>query len=93
MEKMLADIRAANQKGGNYAGQFVVYDLPDRDCAAAASSGEFTIRNNGVAKYKNYIDTIRKIVLAYSDVRIMLIIGRWCKAKTASSYQSCLLAG
>ncbi|KAG6144224.1 hypothetical protein E4U28_002070 [Claviceps purpurea] len=74
MKKMLADIRAANRKGGNYAGQFVVYDLPDRDCAAAASSGEFTIRNDGVAKYKNYIDTIRKIVLAYSDVRIMLII-------------------
>ncbi|KAG5956763.1 hypothetical protein E4U58_006431 [Claviceps cyperi] len=74
MENMLADIRAANRKGGNYAGQFVVYDLPDRDCAAAASSGEFTIRNDGVAKYKNYIDTIRKIVLAYSDVRIMLII-------------------
>ncbi|KAG6314143.1 Exoglucanase 2 [Claviceps purpurea] len=74
MKKMLADIREANRKGGNYAGQFVVYDLPDRDCAAAASSGEFTIRNNGVAKYKNYIDTIRKIVLAYSDVRIMLII-------------------
>ncbi|KAG6031171.1 Exoglucanase 2 [Claviceps citrina] len=74
MGSMLADIRAANKKGGKYAGQFVVYDLPDRDCAAAASNGEYSIANGGLAKYKNYINTIRKIVLAYSDVRIILVI-------------------
>ncbi|OAQ66252.1 exoglucanase 2 precursor [Pochonia chlamydosporia 170] len=74
MEQTLADIRAANKKGGNYAGQFVVYDLPDRDCAAAASNGEYSIADGGVAKYKNYIDTIRKIVTTYSDIRILLVI-------------------
>ncbi|KAG5980780.1 Exoglucanase 2 [Claviceps digitariae] len=74
MEKILADIRAANMKGGHYAGQFVVYDLPDRDCAAAASNGEYSVADGGVAKYKNYIDAIRKIVLAYADVRIFLVI-------------------
>ncbi|KAG5998514.1 Exoglucanase 2 [Claviceps lovelessii] len=74
MEKILADIRAANRKGGNYAGQFVVYDLPDRDCAAAASNGEYSVADGGVAKYKKYIDAIRKIVLAYADVRIFLVI-------------------
>ncbi|KAG5952316.1 CENP-B Cbh2 [Claviceps sorghi] len=74
MEKILVDIRAANTKGGRYAGQFVVYDLPDRDCAAAASNGEYSIANGGLAKYKNYIDAIRKIVVAYSDVRIILVI-------------------
>lgn len=76
MEKILADIRAANRKGGNYAGQFVVYDLPDRDCAAAASNGEYSVADGGVAKYKKYIDAIRKIVLAYADVRIFLVIGK-----------------
>ncbi|KAG5928007.1 CENP-B Cbh2 [Claviceps africana] len=74
MKKILADIRAANRKGGHYAGQFVVYNLPDRDCAAAASNGEYSIRKGGLAKYKNYINVIRKIVLAYADVRIILVI-------------------
>lgn len=38
--------------------QIVVYDLPDRDCAADASNGEFTIADNGQADYFNYIDQI-----------------------------------
>jgi cellulose 1,4-beta-cellobiosidase len=75
MEQTLADIRTANKNGGNYAGQFVVYDLPDRDCAALASNGEYSIADGGVAKYKNYIDTIRQIVVEYSDIRTLLVIG------------------
>nr|XP_036575920.1 Cellobiohydrolase II [Colletotrichum truncatum]KAF6782576.1 Cellobiohydrolase II [Colletotrichum truncatum] len=74
VESTLADIRRANQAGGNYAGQFVVYDLPDRDCAAAASNGEFAIANGGVAKYKEYIDAIRTMLLKYSDIRTLLVI-------------------
>nr|4I5U_A Chain A, Chimeric cel6A [Humicola insolens] len=74
MEQTLADIRTANKNGGNYAGQFVVYDLPDRDCAALASNGEYSIADGGVAKYKNYIDTIRQIVVEYSDIRTLLVI-------------------
>lgn len=38
--------------------QIVVYDLPDRDCAAKASNGEFSIANNGQANYQTYIDGI-----------------------------------
>lgn len=72
----MADIRTANKNGGNYAGQFVVYDLPDRDCAAAASNGEYTIADNGVANYKNYIDTIVGILKTYSDIRTILVIGK-----------------
>lgn len=51
MVDTLSDIRAANKAGASppYAGLFVVYDLPDRDCAAAASNGEYTIANNGIA--------------------------------------------
>lgn len=76
MSSTLSDIRAANKAGGNYAGQFVVYDLPDRDCAAAASNGEYSIADGGVAKYKNYIDTIRGIVTTFSDIRILLVVGK-----------------
>ena len=38
--------------------QIVVYDLPDRDCAAKASNGEFSIANNGQANYYSYIDAL-----------------------------------
>ncbi|KAL1963325.1 hypothetical protein VTN77DRAFT_8446 [Rasamsonia byssochlamydoides] len=72
----LADIRSQNAAGANppIAGIFVVYDLPDRDCAAAASNGEFSIADNGVALYKQYIDNITEWLVTYSDVHTILII-------------------
>ncbi|KXX74022.1 Exoglucanase-6A [Madurella mycetomatis] len=72
----LADIRAANEAGANppYMGIFVVYDLPDRDCAAAASNGEFAIADGGVAHYRAYIDRIRELIISYSDIRMALVI-------------------
>jgi cellulose 1,4-beta-cellobiosidase len=76
MGSTLADIRAANKAGANppYAGIFVVYDLPNRDCAAAASNGEYSIANNGVANYKAYIDSILAQVQTYSDIRIIFVV-------------------
>lgn len=82
MESTLADIKAANAKGGKNAGIFVVYDLPDRDCAAAASNGEYSIANGGVALYKQYIDAIVTVLKKYSDTKVILIIGE-CKNGTA----------
>jgi len=38
--------------------QIVVYDLPDRDCAAYASNGEFSIANGGDANYRRYVDAL-----------------------------------
>ncbi len=62
----------------------VIYDLPDRDCAARASNGELTIAANpptqplsGLDTYKQqYIDQIMGIFSnpAYSNVRIVAII-------------------
>ena len=57
MADTLADIAAANKAGASppYAGLFVVYDLPDRDCAAKASNGELKVGE--ISKYKTeYID-------------------------------------
>jgi cellulose 1,4-beta-cellobiosidase len=48
----------ADAKSKNQILQIVVYDLPERDCAALSSNGELTIANGGVAKYKQYIDDI-----------------------------------
>ncbi|KAI8951178.1 1, 4-beta cellobiohydrolase [Xylaria longipes] len=74
METTLADIRAANAKGANNAGIFVVYDLPDRDCSAAASNGEYSIADGGVANYKEYIDAIVAVLKKYSDIRVILVV-------------------
>ncbi|KAJ3000681.1 hypothetical protein HDV02_004366 [Globomyces sp. JEL0801] len=55
--------------------QFVVYDLPGRDCAALASNGE--IKRGDLNRYKtDYIDAIRKTLISNADpnVRVSLII-------------------
>ncbi len=55
----------------------VVYDLPDRDCAALASNGELSSANNGLQTYKTqYIDRIAEILgrPAYAGLRIVTLI-------------------
>jgi cellulose 1,4-beta-cellobiosidase len=57
--------------------QVVIYDLPNRDCAALASNGELLIAQNGLARYRTeYIDPIRSVLAndAYANLRIVLII-------------------
>ena len=56
---------------------FVVYDLPNRDCAALASNGELRISENGFQRYQDeYIAPIVNILgnPAYSGLRIVAII-------------------
>ncbi|PPR05310.1 hypothetical protein CVT26_011569 [Gymnopilus dilepis] len=60
--------------GEKYLVQIVVYDLPDRDCAAAASNGEFSIADNGQANYFNYIDQIVAAIKQFPDVRVVAVI-------------------
>jgi cellulose 1,4-beta-cellobiosidase len=57
METFLADIKAKNAAGAKLMGTFVVYDLPERDCAALASNGELKIDEDGENKYKTGIFT------------------------------------
>ena len=52
----------AATKSGCTIMPIVIYDLPNRDCHAKASNGEFTISNNGVANYYDYIDQIVAII-------------------------------
>ncbi|TFK38683.1 cellobiohydrolase II-I [Crucibulum laeve] len=71
----LADADAkAKASGEKYLVQIVVYDLPDRDCAALASNGEFSIANNGLANYKGYIDALAAQIKQYPDVRVVAVI-------------------
>lgn len=77
MDTFLTDIEALNSAGASpeVIGAFVIYDLPDRDCAAAASNGEFTIADNGIANYFGYIDNITAIIKAHSNTNMVLVIG------------------
>ncbi|GIH76499.1 glycoside hydrolase family 6 protein [Planobispora longispora] len=57
--------------------QFVIYNLPNRDCSALASNGELLIAQNGLNRYKNeYIDPIAAIMKdpKYAALRIVTII-------------------
>lgn len=58
---------------------FVVYDLPDRDCAAAASNGEISCADStcaeGISTYKSqYIDPITAAFAKYPKQPIVAII-------------------
>jgi cellulase/cellobiase CelA1 len=55
----------------------VVYDLPNRDCAALASNGELLIAQDGMTRYKaEYINPIRDILAdaAFSNLRIVAVV-------------------
>jgi cellulose 1,4-beta-cellobiosidase len=57
--------------------QFVIYNLPNRDCSALASNGELLIAQDGLARYKTeYIDPIAALMgqQAYRNLRIVTII-------------------
>ncbi|MBN1655186.1 MAG: glycoside hydrolase family 6 protein [Deltaproteobacteria bacterium] len=54
---------------------FVVYNLPNRDCAAASSNGELTIEGRGEERYRTeYIDVIESQFRAHGSQRIVAII-------------------
>jgi len=71
------DAALAQQKS---AGQpvvtlFVIYDLPERDCSAKASSGELTLTNGGESRYQTeYLDRIAAQLRAHPAQRIVLIV-------------------
>src|SRR6185437_9486986 len=60
LPQVLADAEAQQTSSGKpVVPTFVVYDMPGRDCAAAASAGELPPNETGEARYqKEYIDVI-----------------------------------
>jgi cellulose 1,4-beta-cellobiosidase len=71
---LAAHLDDAIAKGNNLV-QVVIYDLPNRDCAALASNGE--IPSGGIATYKTkFIDPIVTILKApkYANLRIVNVI-------------------
>lgn len=77
MGTYLNNIKKLNAAGASppVMGTFVVYDLPNRDCAADASNGEYEVADGGVAKYKTYIDDIAALLKQHPKITTALIIG------------------
>jgi cellulose 1,4-beta-cellobiosidase len=76
MPQYLADAEAQQTAGGKpVVPTFVVYNMPGRDCAAAASAGELAPNEAGEARYqKEYIDVIATALAAHPKVNTALII-------------------
>jgi cellulose 1,4-beta-cellobiosidase len=71
-----AHLDAALAQGAGYI-EFVIYNLPNRDCSALASNGELKIAENGLNRYKaEYIDPIAAIQgdAKYRNLRIVNVI-------------------
>jgi cellulose 1,4-beta-cellobiosidase len=71
------DAAAAESSGG--AGPvlsvFVLYDLPNRDCAARSSHGELSAEQGGVARYRNeFIDPIAAAMAAHSSQHAVVLL-------------------
>jgi cellulose 1,4-beta-cellobiosidase len=71
------DDALARQKesGGPLVTVFVLYDLPERDCAAQASAGELSIANGGEARYEH--DVVEPLAVQFRarpDQRIAVVI-------------------
>jgi cellulose 1,4-beta-cellobiosidase len=70
---------AVNQSSGStpIVVPIVVYDLPNRDCAALASNGELTINNNGLQYYEqDYINPLAQILsdYAHTNIRVVAVV-------------------
>ena len=76
LPRYLDDALQQQKAGGQpVVSTFVVYDLPNRDCNAAASAGELPATPDGEARYqRDYIDVIATAFAAHPDQRIVAII-------------------
>eukprot|EP00727_Mastigamoeba_balamuthi_P008183 m51a1_g3986 putative glycoside hydrolase (447) ;mRNA; r:483714-485176 len=73
LDKLPAYLATAKSEGK--MAQIVVYDLPNRDCAALASNGELLVNSDGLNRYKTeYIDKLATILNEYSTVPVVMVI-------------------
>jgi len=72
----LEDVKKQSKAAGKpVVPVFVVYDMPNRDCAAKASAGELKIEENGEQRYRTeFIDPIAELFAAHPDQRIVVVL-------------------
>ncbi|MCL2448331.1 MAG: glycoside hydrolase family 6 protein [Polyangiaceae bacterium] len=74
--KTLDSAAAQEKKAGKpVVTVFAVYDLPERDCSAAASNGELTAAKDGEKRYqKEFIDKIAAQIKAHPKQRVIAVV-------------------
>jgi cellulose 1,4-beta-cellobiosidase len=74
--KWLNEARKQQQASGKPTlSLFVVYNMPNRDCAAKSSAGELRLDQNGATRYRNeYIERIVTLLKAYPELPIVTIV-------------------
>ena len=72
----ISEARAAQRKTGKkQIVQLVLYDLPDRDCSAGASAGEFGSAADGLNKYKTlFIDPYAAALAKATDLQFAVVL-------------------
>ena len=70
---MDAALKTSQEKSSPVTATIVVYNLPDRDCAASASNGELS-GPNGLKEYYSYIDEVAGVLNAYKSILIAAVI-------------------
>ncbi|KAK5682809.1 hypothetical protein LTR17_027375, partial [Elasticomyces elasticus] len=90
MNSMLDEIETKNKAGASppIIGIFVVYDLPDRDCAAYSSNGEYSYASGGAANYQSYIDDIAATLTNHSSTNVVLVVDVAKCANAADNYKA-----
>jgi cellulose 1,4-beta-cellobiosidase len=74
LQAQLQSALAADTSGKPELFPIVIYDLPDRDCAALASNGELSIADNGLSYYEHaYIDPIAQILSDYANTPLRVV--------------------
>ena len=53
-----------------------MYNLPNRDCAAKASNGQYQVAQGGAEKYKTYIANVKKQLVAANKQQFVIIMGK-----------------
>lgn len=66
---------AAQDSGDEQVVGLVLYNLPDRDCSAGESSGELTVADGGLERYKTeYVDVFAEKVLGAKDLQFAIVV-------------------
>ncbi|KAK4205542.1 1, 4-beta cellobiohydrolase [Triangularia verruculosa] len=75
IDDAIRDARAAKSRGENPIVGLVLYNLPDRDCSAGHSSGELSLNQNGLNRYRTeYVQPFAQKLKAASDLQFAVVL-------------------
>ncbi|KAK4665273.1 putative exoglucanase gh6d [Podospora pseudopauciseta] len=75
IDDAIRNARAAQSRGEKPIVGLVLYNLPDRDCSAGHSSGELSLDQNGLNRYRTeYVQPFAQKLKAASDLQFAVIL-------------------